>query len=267
MTLREARLGTVSFTAMTYNLWGDHFIDERLDALRALFELRPPDILGTQELTPRLQALLDEALPDHDRVHDDFPGWSARSNIWWRRDVFELIEHGHHDIGLLAENGALFWTRLRPLGAPAPHELLFSTSHLTFQRHPAELADLRNRRVPQARATVAELERLSPEGAVIFTADINDVAAAQLELGLAGYRDCFTALGRHMPATHPVPAAASLEGIWSPTSPLAGVAKGIDVIFARGALAARTAEAVDFHHRGRVASDHMPVVATYTFLA
>lgn len=264
MALSEGRLGPVSFTAMTYNLWGDHFVDERVDALRALFEIRPPDILGTQELTPRLRTLLDATLPDHDRVHDDFPGWSTKSNIWWRRDLFELIEHGHQDIGLLTKHGALFWARLRPRGTPAPEELLFSTSHLTFQRHPAELADLQNRRVPQARAAIAELERLSPDRPVIFTADINDVAPAQLEFGLAGYRDCFTALGRHTPATHPVPAAASLEGIWSPESPIAGVAKGIDVIFARGALAARTAEVVEFFHRGKVASDHMPVVATYT---
>ncbi|WP_147915724.1 endonuclease/exonuclease/phosphatase family protein [Ruania zhangjianzhongii] len=264
MTLPDDALGTVSFTTMTYNLWGDHFIEERVDALRALFAIRPPDILGTQELTPRLQALLDEALPDHDRVHDDFPGWSTRSNIWWRREMFELIEHGHEDIGILVKHGALFWARLRPRGVPS-QELLFSTSHLTFQRNPAELADLRNRRVPQARAAIAELERLSPDGTVIFTADINDVAPAQLEFGLAGYRDCFTALGRHMPPTHPVPASVSLEGVWSPESPIAGAAKGIDVIFARGALAARTAEAVEFFHRGKVASDHMPVVATYTF--
>lgn len=263
--LYTGRLGTSTFTTMTYNVWGDHFVDERLDVLQAFFELSPPDVLAVQELRPRIKAMLDEVLPGHERVQDDFPGWTNQSNIWWRKDLFELIEYGHEDIGLLTENGALFWTRLRPLVGPAPEALLFSTSHLTYQRHPAELADQRNRRVPQARAVIAKLAQLSHEGAVIFTADINDVAAAQLELGLAGYLGCFTALGRPTPATHPVPASASLGGIWSEESPIADVAKGIDIIYARGPLRVRTAEAVEFYHQGRVASDHMPVVASYTF--
>jgi len=169
-----------------------------------------------QELRAPTRDLLDRAMPTHDRVHDDFPGWEIRSNIWWRRDLFELVDSGVEDVGMLSEHSMLFWTRLRPTQPDSPEELLFSTAHLSYQRNP-------------------------------------------------GYKDAFTALGRYMPATHPVPAAASMGGIWSLQSPLGGVSKGIDVIFTRGPLTTRSSEVVEFFYEGRVPSDHAPVVATFTF--
>lgn len=61
-------LSNFSFVAMTYNLWSEFHLDNRRDALTALFTTRPPDLLAVQELRPSTRKLLDDALPDHDRV-------------------------------------------------------------------------------------------------------------------------------------------------------------------------------------------------------
>ncbi|SEF16784.1 endonuclease/exonuclease/phosphatase family protein [Jiangella alba] len=102
-----------TFVSMTYNLWGGHHLDARVPALRSLFEVRPPDLLSVQELTPRLRELIDAALPGHRRVDDPFPGWGTQSNLWWRDDLFTLEEHGAEDVGIRAEHARLFWARLR----------------------------------------------------------------------------------------------------------------------------------------------------------
>ncbi|WP_345392805.1 hypothetical protein [Nonomuraea salmonea] len=127
--------GSFTFVAMTYNLWGDAHLEQREPAIRDLFATRPPDLLATQELRPRSRAVVDEMLPGHARVHDDFPGWGTQSNLWWREELFELVEYGTRDVGILAEHAELFWVRLRPRTAGA-EPLVFSTAHLTWPGHP-----------------------------------------------------------------------------------------------------------------------------------
>ena len=105
-------LSNFSFVAMTYNLWADFHLDNRRDALTAFFTIRPPDLLAVQELRPSTRKLLDDALPDHDRV-DGTAGWETQSNLWWRRDLFTPIESGAEDVGILSPDARLFWVRLR----------------------------------------------------------------------------------------------------------------------------------------------------------
>ncbi|GAA2814958.1 endonuclease [Kribbella solani] len=252
---------TSTFVAMTYNLWSEFYLDERRAALESLFTIRPPDLLAVQELRPVTRDLLDEVLPEHDRI-DGEAGWATQSNLWWRRDLFTKLDHGAEDVGILSPDARLFWVRLR---TPDGSELLFSTAHLTWPGHADERADHVNRRIAQARAIGATLERLAGDGACLFTVDINDIGPPQWELGNAGFLDSFTALGRHSPVTHPVVPTVATGPIGTRLSPLASPPKAIDWIFARGPLAARTSEVVDFFHDGRAPSDHYPVVATYSF--
>ncbi|NIK61840.1 endonuclease/exonuclease/phosphatase family protein [Kribbella shirazensis] len=251
---------TFTFVAMTYNLWADFHLDQRRDAIASLFSTRPPDLLAVQELRPITRKLLDDVLPDHDRV-DGTAGWETQSNLWWHRDLFSCVEHGAEDVGILSPDARLFWVRLR---TPDATELIFSTAHLTWPGHPDERTDHVNRRVTQAQAIAAALERLAGDGACLFTVDINDIGPPQWELGNAGFLDSFTALGRHSPVTHPVVPTVATGPIGTRLSPLASPPKAIDWIFARGPLAARSSEVVDFFHDGRAPSDHHPVVATYT---
>ena len=71
-TMLPTRLSIV-----TYNIWNTMRWDVREPALRQFVELFNPDILCLQELRAETQACLDEAMPTHTRVHDDFPGWTC----------------------------------------------------------------------------------------------------------------------------------------------------------------------------------------------
>lgn len=246
---------------MTYNLWGSAYWEARVDAVRALFTTRAPDILAVQELRPASRTLLDEVLAGHDRVDDEFDGWSRESNIWWRRDLYELEEYGAEEIGLREKLRRLFWVRLRPLALESGPSVLFATAHYTWPGNAQECADDVSPRVGQARRTVEELERLMPDGPRVFVGDLNDYARPIRVLREAGYLDSFAALGRTSPATHPVfPNARGAAGDVG----LESVSKAIDLQFHQGPITPRTSEVVDFFHQGMAPSDHYPVVVTYT---
>jgi endonuclease/exonuclease/phosphatase family metal-dependent hydrolase len=252
---------TTTFVAMTYNLWGDAHLTEREPALRALFRTRPPDLLATQELRPGSRALIDAELPGHARVVDNHPGWARQSNLWWRRELFELVAYGVRDVGILDPAAGLFWVRLRTSDGVV---LVFATAHLTWPGHAEERTTGVNQRVPQARAIVAALDELAGDGPCLFTADVNDIGGPLWELGNAGFLDSFTALGSPSPPTHPVVPMPFTSGRGTRLSPVQSPAKAIDWLFHRGALRARTSEVVEFFHDGSAPSDHKPVVATFT---
>ena len=253
-------LTATTFVAQTHNLWGDHVADQRRAPLEALYRLRPPDLLATQEQRGWSRDLIDEAMPGHDRIQDDFAGWATQSCLWWRRDMFEYIEHGADDVGILSPDARLFWVRLATVSGP----VLLSTAHLTWPGHPQEQDTGVNQRAPQARTIVRRLTELSGNDACLFTVDINDIGPPSWELGNGGFLDSFTALGRHSPVTHPVVPSGFAETIGTHLSPLASPRKAIDWIFLGGPVRARASEVVEFFHRGVAPSDHYPVAATLT---
>ena len=56
-----------------------------------------------QEGHPILQEAVSQALPLHGCIRGDADGcWATEGNIFWRRDLFEKLRHGAHDIGLRA---------------------------------------------------------------------------------------------------------------------------------------------------------------------
>ena len=130
----------VTFTAMTYNVWGDHHADPRRAALARLLTVRPPDLLATQELRRWSRDTIDATLVDHERVGDEFGGWEHQSNLWWSTALFSEVEHGADDVGLLDQDARLFWVRLRVHAAP-DRVLLFATAHLTWPGNEVERAN------------------------------------------------------------------------------------------------------------------------------
>jgi len=251
----------LTFIAQTHNLWGDHHAAERVTAMRALYELRAPDLLATQETRGWSRALLDEVMPGHARVRDDFPGWERQSNLWWNRELFSEVEHGAEDVGIVDEHARLFWVRLR-----TPHDttILFTTAHLSYSGNAIEVETGVNQRTPQAHRIVAELDRLArPEEPVFFASDTNAVGTAIWVIGNAGYLDSFTALNRQAPPTHPVVPNPFRERVGTPKSPIGSPHKTIDYIFFRGPVRARSAEVVEFFDRGIAPSDHYPVATTF----
>ncbi|GAA3129991.1 endonuclease/exonuclease/phosphatase family metal-dependent hydrolase [Kribbella aluminosa] len=263
LEIYDGPLGPTTFTVMTMNLWGSNHWDERREGVAALMRARRPDVLCVQELTAWSRQVIDESLVGHRRAEGPHPGWERASNIWWRADLFECEGQGVEDIDELGDHRGLFWVRLRPLTGP-DRDVVVATAHLTWQGDTAELHDLRNRRVPQARQICEHLDRLAAGGPVVFSADLNDVSPAQYAMAGRGFCDAWAALGQGMPATSPVPASLSYGGLWDVSKQLVRVATGFDVQFSKGAVRVRGAEVVDFYHLGRAVSDHFPVQATYT---
>lgn len=239
------------FVATTYNLWTDMRWPEREEPLRAFLRASEPDILCLQELTRFTRQVLDEELPRHQRVHDPLAGWETEGNIYWSKALFELVEYGAEDIGLVINpERRLFWVRLKLKGRP--ETLFVATAHYTWQANPRERAEGMSPRVEEARRTVEELDRLAPDGeAVLFMGDLNDSINPIYRLRDAGLRDCFTAAGLSPRPTHPVPSMAT------------GTPQTLDWQFFRGPLRVMNADAVDFFLGSLAPSDHLPVTATY----
>lgn len=254
-------MSDLMFIAQTHNLWGDHNAEGRVDAMRACYSLRAPDLLATQETRAWSRDLLDEVMPGHDRVHDDFPGWESQSNLWWDRELFSEVEHGAEDVGIHDTHARLFWVRLR---TQTGQTILWTTAHLSYSGNAVEVETGVNQRTVQARRVVAELDRLAlPDEPVFFASDTNAIATAIWEIGNAGFIDSFTALNRQCPPTHPVVPNAFRETVGTPKSPIASPHKTIDYIFFRGPVRSRSAEVVEFFDRGIAPSDHYPVATTF----
>lgn len=252
----------LNIIAQTHNLWGDHHAAERASAMRALYERRAPDLLATQETRGWSRELLDEVMPGHDRVHDDFPGWELQSNLWWDRELFDEVEHGAEDVGIHDTHARLFWVRLRVAGGS--RTILWTTAHLSYSGNAVEVETGVNQRTPQARRVVEELDRLAlPDEPVFFASDTNAIATAIWVIGNAGYLDSFSALNRQAPPTHPVTPNPFRETVGTPKSPIASSNKTIDFIFFRGPARSRSAEVVEFFDRGVAPSDHYPVASTF----
>lgn len=250
-----------TFVSMSYNLYGDNRLTERVPALRSLFATRDPDLVSVQELRAESRSMIDQVLPGHQRVHDADAGWTAQSNIWWRDEIFALEEYGLESIGhdLDAEKDrGLFWVRLRVRDAPEAPALVYGTAHLTAQwKDRAEV----NPRTGQIRRIIAELDRVASASPCIFTTDINDVERPVMALRDAGFTDSFSALGTISPVTHPVAALASPQ---SQQRSVPVISKVYDWQFFRGPLRSRCCEVPDIVYPGIAPSDHKPVVATFT---
>lgn len=243
-------LETLRFTVCTYNLWKDERWPERELPLRRFMEFHRPDILCLQELRPQTRELLDRVLDSHQRIDDPFPGWLEEGNIYWNRALFDLIEYGAEEIGILEQLRRLFWARLRPRGTDAT--LLVTTAHYTWPGNSREKADQVNVRTAQAAQTVDALDRLAGKSEpVLFMGDLNDYYHPLRRLRESGLVDCFAALGR-------IPAPTR------PTLPTDNhTPEVVDWMLHRGPLQPMSGEAVDFFVGDLAPSDHKPLLVTY----
>lgn len=249
------------FSIVSYNLWNTERWDVREAAVRQFMELYRPDLLCVQELWHESQTLLDAVLAEHQRVDDDFVGWTTEGNIYWNGQLFEEIEHGAVDVGVLEEHRRLFWVRLAVRDGRADSEaqtILVATVHLTHQGHELEMTSGQSPRYDQTLRTIEALERLAGDGEpVILAGDLNDAYLPTHLLDEAGYRSCFAALGMQCPPTWPCyPTAGFVAG-----QPV--VNQTIDWIVAKGPLRAIAAQSPQCYHGDIAPSDHWPVQAVY----
>jgi endonuclease/exonuclease/phosphatase family metal-dependent hydrolase len=216
--------------------------------------LHRPDILCLQELCSQSRDLLDQVLENHQRVDDPFEGWIREGNIYWNRSLFELVEYGAEEVGILEQWRRLFWARLRPRTTDAP-TFLVATAHYTWPGNNKELADRVNVRTAQALNTVDALDRLAaPPSPLLFMGDLNDHYSPLKVLQEAGLTNCFTALGRIPQVTRPtIPTAVHTP-------------EAVDWMLHRGPLQPMTCDVVDFFVGDVAPSDHKPMLTTYRLM-
>jgi endonuclease/exonuclease/phosphatase family metal-dependent hydrolase len=249
----------------TYNLWNDQRWPERQEALRRFLECHIPDILCVQELRPVTCEFVDAVLDTHQRVEDLFEGWCWEGNIFWNERLFDLVEYGAEDIGILEKLRRLFWVRLRFRGADKLRTLFVSTAHYTWPGHEVEKRESINVRIPQAGKTIEALNTLVPQGEpLLFMGDLNDSGHPIRILSEGGLEDSFTALGRDTSPTWP--ALTIAQGMPELIGRIAHLGP-VDWIFHRGPIRPMTSEVVDFHVGDMSPSDHKALVATYAVLS
>jgi endonuclease/exonuclease/phosphatase family metal-dependent hydrolase len=246
----------VGLSIITYNLWNTQRWPERAPALRQFIQLFQPDLLCLQELRAETQAFLDEALPAHQRVHDDFPGWTCEGNIYWNSNFLTEVEHGAENVGIIEEWRRLFWARLRLVDSE--RTIFVSTAHFTYQNHERERTTGQSPRVEQARRTVDALQRLVREGEpAFFMGDLNDPVHPTRILHEAGYTSCFAALGLLPVPTYPCfPTKNIMAGNMVSN-------QAIDWIVANRFARAVAAQVPHCYHGDLAPSDHWPVQAVY----
>lgn len=241
----------VRFVVATYNIWGVNRWPEREEALRGFLTDVRPDILALQEFRPETRDVIDEELHDFERVDDPFEGWTREGNIYWYKGLFEKVEHGAEDIGILEPLRRLFWVRLRIVGTG--RTIVVATAHYTWVGHKVERETHVNPRVAQAEKTIEALGRLvPPDEPLIFMGDLNESNNAIKKLREGGLTDCWRGRGTYPPPTHPAfPTAKGAPAV-------------LDWQLYRGPLRPMVCEVVDYAKGDLAPSDHKPVLVAYS---
>ncbi|MCH7668146.1 MAG: endonuclease/exonuclease/phosphatase family protein [Acidobacteria bacterium] len=238
-----------TFLACTYNLWSTFRWEERRRPLERFLELHRPDILCAQELSPGAATLIGDTMSAMNRVDDPFSGWLNEGNIFWNTDLFELVDYGAVDIGMLEENRRLFHVRLQTTTGVT---VVIATAHFSWSGNVREITEDVNIRIGQAeRAAVALDSLVGPDEPVLFMGDFNGYIHPLRKLRNAGFDDSFMSVGRQPSMTFPAfPIARQPPEL-------------LDWMMHRGPIRPTLTSVIDFHVAGFPPSDHKPILTTY----
>lgn len=241
---------------VTYNLWNTNRWPERKLALTKFLQTFSPDILAVQELRPETMVFLDKAMQEHTRIDSDFAGWSCEGNFYWRNSLFNKMEYGAEEVGILEEHRRLFWVRLSL--ADTGRTFFVGTAHFTYSGHPHEAESGFSPRVRQSHEVGAALAALVRKGEpAFFMGDLNDSTHPTWILHDYGYRSCFSQLGIQPPPTAPsIPSSRIEVGV-----PITN--RTIDWIMSNESARPIAAMVPHFIYHDLSPSDHWPVVAVY----
>lgn len=239
-------------SVLTLNLWNTERWEARERTVGKFLRTFDPDICCFQELRSPTVAFLDRVLAGHDRVRDPFRGWTEEGNLYFRRELFEELEHGAVDLEMPEADRRLFWARLGLRGRPG--SLLVGTVHLTHQENADELATGASYRHGEALRMAEAIPRIAREGEpCLVCGDFNDPLHPARILSGIGFVEAFYALGLVPPPTFPS----------QPCSEEIYLNESIDKIMARGPLVPILASVPNYMAHGSSCSDHWPVLAVY----
>lgn len=268
--LNVCRISVMTFNMCKTDGYPINWPQRRLPIIECL-KTFSPDILCVQELHPLLHDTIVEALPTYEYVHDDFPGWQYEGNIYWKSDIFKMIEYGMIDIGMMEPLRRLFWVKLQinifsnknvEENQSNTNELLIANAHYTWEGHEEERKTDINLRKQQARRTVNALQDLiskfnNPCLPVLFMGDLNENYHPRRILREANFVDCFAELRLPTPITHPQRPSEPKEDIQVGTT--------LDWIMQNKYARPLLANALQniFSTGGYSVSDHCPVMCIY----
>lgn len=239
---------------MTLNLWNDERWKQREESVRQCLQTLRPDVLCVQELRASTREKLDRFLPGYSRVEDEFEGWARQSNVYWRDNLFQEVDHGAADVDI-SETRRLFWARLS-LKSDPEKTILVSTAHLTYSRNRVERETGKSPRIEETDRTVDALNDIGhDEEPLLFMGDLNDAIHPHAILSDAGYTDCFSELNLPVRPTYPArPTRPSGNGV---------IERPLDWIFANDRVRCLSATVPHFYFDDFAPSDHWPVLAVY----
>lgn len=238
---------------ISLNLWNTEKLDRRRECLRAFFRTYHADIFCFQEIRPELIELFNEPLAGYHRVEGRDAGWQCESSIYFRRDLFALVESGRIDLSMPEPERGVFWVKLRDLDGK---DIFVATMHLTHQLNADEKrTGMPYRHQEAVDASVALVPLVGTLPAVIC-GDFNDpVHPSRIFHEMAGFNDVWTLLGTPAPVTFPCP-FLSEEGY---------LVEAIDKIMVKNGLSPLAAYSPQFSIPGEALSDHWPVLSVLEY--
>ena len=230
------------------NLWNTEHLDKRLPALRSFLSTYDADIFLFQEIRDELIDEFKDVLKEHDYIIGDDLGWRQESNIFYKRDMFTLLDFGRIDLDMPEKDRGAFWVKLQD---KRDNKIFFaSTIHLTWQGNADEVRTGLPYRHREAHDIVKKFPPIFKDNPVFIAGDFNDPLHPGRILSEAGFKDVFTLLHEPHPLTFPCLGLTDEEYL----------AEGIDKLMVIG-FKPLMACSPHFYIPGSTLSDHYPLVA------
>lgn len=238
---------------VSLNLWNTEHLDRRRNCLQAFLRTYHCDIFCFQEIRPELIDLFDEPLADYQRVEGPDAGWRRESSIYFRKDLFTLVDFGRIDLAMPEPERGVFWSKLKD---SAGKEIFVATMHLTHQLN----ADERRTGMPYRHREAVDASKamlpLVGELPAVICGDFNDpVHPARIFHEMAGFDEVWSLLGTPAPVTFPCP-FLSEEGY---------LVEAIDKILVKNDMRPIAAYSPHFAIPGEALSDHWPVMTVLEY--
>ncbi|MBI9093726.1 MAG: endonuclease/exonuclease/phosphatase family protein [Sphaerochaeta sp.] len=237
----------ISITSL--NLWNTEHWSQRETCVVSFVQTYQSDIYCFQEVRSESLAVLDSALPSHQRIQGKEPGWTCESTIYLKKDFCKVIDFGLFPLTMPEIHRGLFWIRIQ---LSSGKEMVVCTMHLTHQLNADEARTGVSYRHQQAHEVASFLNRFDKNLPTVICGDFNDpIHPSRILQEKGDFRDVFSLLGLPAPITFPCPFLSDELFL----------VEAIDRIMIRGAVRALIATSPHFHMGGQVLSDHWPVMA------
>ena len=235
-------------SVVSLNLWNTEHLEKRLPALRSFLSTYDADIFLFQEIRPVLIEEFKSILFNHDYIQDDDLGWSRESNIFYKRDMFTLLEKGRIDLNMPEKERGVFWAKFQD---KREGKIFFaSTIHLTWQGNADEVRTGLPYRHREAWDIVKKFPLIFNSNPVFLAGDFNDPLHPGRILEEAGFKDVFKIMHEPHPLTFPNLGLTDEEYL----------AEGIDKMMVIG-FKPLIVTSPHFYIPGSTLSDHYPLAA------